>query len=126
MKSRRPRRVLVALSVLAFVGIVLMALRPVPAPNRSNTRYVESEVSEVYEGEGENDIVIKLRGQDGSFYINRGLEKNLDIQKLQSDLLGEKVELVYISHWTPLASHTPRHIAEISKKGEIIYTEFEN
>lgn len=126
MKPRNPRRLIVALSVLTFVGIVLMALRPVPTPHKSNTRYVEAEVSEIFEGDGENDIVIKLSGQDGSFYINRGLEKNLSIQQLQSDLLGEKIELVYISHWSPLASHTPRHIAEISKKGEIIYTEFKD
>jgi len=126
MKSRSPRRILVAISVLAFVGIVLMALRPVPAPNRSNTRYVEAVVSEVYEGEGENDIVIELSGQTGNFYINRGLEKDLNLEKLQSDLLGEKIELVYINHWTPLAPEMPRHIAEISKNSEIIYTEFKD
>jgi hypothetical protein len=101
-----------------------MALRPVPAPNRSNTRYVEGIVSEVYEGDGENDIVIKLSDQAGSFYINRGLEKNLEIQSLQSELLGEKIELVYISHWTP--REMPRHIAEISKNSKIIYTEFKD
>ena len=126
MKPRSPRRIIVALSVLAFVGIVLMALRPVTTPNRSNTRYVEAEVLNVYAGDGENDIVIELSGHDDSFYINRGLEKNLDIQDLQSALLGEKIELVYISHWTPLRNITPRHIAEISKKGQIIYTELKD
>jgi len=126
MKPRSPRRIIVALSVLTFVGIVLMALRPVPAPNRSNTRFIEAEVSEVYKGDGENDIVIKLSGEDGYFYINRGMEKDLDIQKLQSILLGEKIELVFINHWAPLTGNSPRHIAEISLKGEIIYTEFED
>jgi len=126
MQSGSPRRIIVALSVLSFVGIVLMALRPVPVPNRSNTKHIEAEVAEIYQGEGENDIVVKLIGQDGSFYINRGLEKNLEIKDLQSELLGEQIELVYISHWTPLTKDMPRHIAEISKKGEIFYSEFEN
>lgn len=68
-----------------------------------------------------NDIV--FQGHKDYYYINRGLEKGLNLDDLNRDLLNKNVTL-----------HLPRlifgmvsseHIAQLSLDGKVYYTEFD-
>lgn len=124
MKKYRFRRAAVAVTVLIFFGLTLLALRPVPSAKTSNCSYIKSVVVDMHQGEGENDIVFVLENDRNEYYINRGLEHGLDIEKLKNRIEGQEIELLYIRYWTPIFTSAPRHIAEISLNQEIIYSEF--
>lgn len=76
-------------------------------------------------GEGVADISIKLNGDDGNFYINRGLEKGIDLKALSSQLTNKEATLYYIKHWSLLNfDGKTRHIARIELGDKILYNEW--
>ena len=78
----------------------------------------EITVTEIKEG-STNDIVFKDAGTD-YFYINRGLEKGLNIEELKTKLLNKKVTL----HLPKFPIGTSEHIAQLSINNNVIYSEF--
>jgi hypothetical protein len=75
-------------------------------------------ITEIIEGSS-NDIVFKHSDTD-SYYINRGLEKGLNIEELKTKLLNKKVTL----HLPKFPIGTSEHIAQLSINNNVIYSEF--
>ena len=91
------------IAVLTFVGcFVMLALRPVPAASIHNTNSITGKVIEISKGSGHGDLLIHLANDDRTFYINRGIENGLSLEKLKSHLQNQQTTLTFVKHWTPL------------------------
>ena len=108
-----------------FLALFLfLALRPISA-DRGNCKTISGTVSEVTEG-GVKDIVIKLSGQDGIFYINRGLEKRFKLSEFTGRFKGREVTISFANHWTPLDPlNKTKHITELTFGQEVVFSELD-
>ena len=114
---------LMIISGLIFIALGLMIFRPVPIPNEKDCLSLKGTVVEIYEA-GVNDIVFKLEGLDKEFYVNRGLERGLDLAELRSQMTNKEILIKYPKYWTPLdPGNSTRHISKIECDGRIIFTE---
>jgi len=110
---------------IAFIGLLLLVLRPVPIPLEKDCLTTRGIVSEIYEA-GTNDVVFKLQDQSKQFYINRGLERGLELNKLRSELISKEITIKYPKHWTPLDPvNSVRHISKVEHEGRIVFSELE-
>ena len=76
--------------------------------------FTQGLVVDIYE-DGVKDVVLKLKDDNSSYYINRGLETGMDIKGLKEKLIGNSVELDY---------HKPsKHIYKLEFNDEILYDE---
>lgn len=115
----------IILTGLVFIGLGILAFRPVPIPNEQDCIILKGTVSEVYEA-GTKDVVFKLKGTDKKFYINRGLEKGLDLNKLRAGLTNKEIIIKYPKYWTPLnPTNSMRHVSKIECEGRTVFTELE-
>lgn len=111
-----------------FIGVILLIglfliLRPVPSATDGEQLTETGTVVAIYEA-GEKDIVFQVSDTDQRFYINRGLEKGLNIPLLRVTLLNQPVTFSYPSYWTPLdPRNDDRHVNRIEFAGELIYEE---
>lgn len=91
----------IALVPLALASYILVFTR-VPQPTADNTYVVSGQISQVKPG-GRNDVVIRLKGDDRIYYINRGLERGIELGSFANKLQGQQVKLQVIERaWTPL------------------------
>ena len=110
---------------VVFLGLGILIFRPVPIPDEKDCLSLKATVTEVYVG-GVNDVVFKLQGLDKEFYINRGLERGLDLKKLRADLTNKEIVIKYPKYWTPLnAGNSMRHISKVECNGKTIFTELD-
>ena len=110
---------------LIAIIMAMILLRPVPIPDEKDCLILRGTVSEVYEG-GVRDVVLKLRGHSQSFYVNRGLERGLNLKRLQANLTGREIVLKYPDHWSPFdPNKTSIHVSKIEFAGETVFTEME-
>ena len=110
---------------IAFIGLLLLVLRPVPIPLEKDCLIKKGVVSEVYEG-GTNDVVFKLQDQHQQFYVNRGLERGLELNKLRTELISKEITIKYPKYWTPLNPfNSSRHISKVEHDGRIVFSELE-
>jgi len=113
-----------------FAGLIalvtsILCLRPVPILAEKDCLVLKGTVSEIYEG-GVKDVVFKLRGQNQSFYINRGLQRGLTLTELQANLTGREIVLKYPDHWTLLDPNNQNvHISKIEHAGQTVFTELD-
>jgi hypothetical protein len=115
----------IILTGLGFLGLVILIFRPVPIPDEKDCLTLKGIVSEVYEA-GVKDVVFKLQGIDREFYVNRGLERGLDLKKLRADLTNKEIVIKYPKYWTPLnPSNSVRHISKIEYGGRTVFTELD-
>ena len=58
------------------------------------------------------------------YYINRGLERGIDLNMFEQTLVGEQVKLTFVkTHWSPLDPvKTMRPIAEVEVASELLFT----
>ena len=89
-----------------------------PKPEECVVEYVKT--TKITEGTS-NDIVFHDDGTD-FYYINRGLERGLNLDSLNTKVLNKRVTL----HLPKLlgGTVTSEHIAQIAIDDEIIFTEF--
>ena len=114
---------LIFFGMFAFLSFALI-FTPVPIVCEDNAIVETGTVKSIYEG-GEKDVVIVLDETTRRFYVNRGLENGLDLESLQSQLMGHKVVLKYPRYWTPLDwNNTIKHLSKIEFEGEVIFNEF--
>lgn len=114
---------LVFFAAIFLLVIAVLCLRPVPIVPEENCLTLKAIVTEVYE-DGVNDVVIKLRGQDKTFYVNRGLERGLNLESLQAELIGREITVKYPNYWTPLdPGKTNIHLSKIELDGRTVFTE---
>ena len=123
-KSTKARNIFLTIVSVSLIIFALLALRPLPKATLNNCIKYSGEVSEVIKGEGKGDIVVTLKNSNTQFYINRAIDNGYTVEVLQEKLAGKTIEILAISHWTPLdpASKT-KHITEIKTVDQIIYTE---
>lgn len=110
---------------LLLLGLGVLSFRPVPVPDENDCLSLKGTVSEVYEA-GVKDVVFKLQGLDKKFYINRGLERGLDLKKLRADLTNKEILIKYPKYWTPLdPGNSVRHISKLECDGRPVFTELD-
>jgi hypothetical protein len=113
------------LTGLVFLGMGILILRPVPIPEEKDCLSLTGTVEEVYKA-GSKDVVFTLQGLDKTFYINRGLERGIDLKKLRADLSNKEIVILYPKYWTPLdPANSFRHISKIKCEGRTIFTEID-
>ncbi|MCB9251637.1 MAG: hypothetical protein H6605_04175 [Flavobacteriales bacterium] len=106
-----------------ILPVGLFSLR-VPAPDKQNTRIIHSQVKEVLKGEGKNDIVLKLRGENMHLYLNRALEQISDLDSFRKELLNKKAKVYYIEHASLFdVFGKTRHVYRIDQNDRILYNE---
>ncbi len=113
--------VLIALVVIALILI----LKPIDN-SAENSVKVTGIVQSISEG-GAKDLVIKLKDDSLSYYINRGLENGFQLQKAKNDLIGKEIKIFYAKNWTPLAPFgtTNKHITHCAANDSVLYSEWE-
>jgi len=111
------------ITVFLFLGsFILLALRPIPQPTDNNCAFIQGSISQIV-STPEKDIFFELQNQESKYYINRGLELDLDIDDLKSNLLHKTVKIVYVDHWSPLDPFkSTQSIAQIEHSGEIFFS----
>lgn len=108
-----------------FVALAIAILRPVPTPEENDCLIVKGTVIDLYEA-GTKDVCFKLQGEDRVFYVNRGLERGLDLEKLKLELINKEITIKYPKHWTPLDPfNSIRHISKIESVGQTIFSEID-
>lgn len=119
MKSK----LFIGLSFFLLCAIAMVIARPVPIVSEDEALIQEGIVSDIYEG-GVKDIVFKLENNSDIFYINRGLERGLEITLLKERLIGKEVIFKYPKHWTPLDwDNSSKHISKVETNNEVIFNE---
>ena len=93
----------VVISSIFFLLLTFLALifRPVPRPSPENTIKTNGTVEAVSMA-GDADLIIKLRGDDRLYFIDKGLKDGRSLSTLQGELSGKSVEIHYVRFWTPL------------------------
>ena len=110
---------------LAFFAVAILALRPVPIPEEKDCLSVTGTVTEVSEG-GVKDVVIRLSGRKEYYYVNRGLERGLNLKALKEQLTGQEIVMKYPDYWTPLDPvRSSIHISKIEHRGRTLFTEMD-
>ncbi|NNE29337.1 MAG: hypothetical protein HKN16_06860 [Saprospiraceae bacterium] len=115
-------RILLGFGILLFIG-ALLVFRPVPIVKEEKALTKLGTVERIYEG-GVKDVVFRLEGDPTRYYINRGLENDLNLETLRADLLGKNVTIKYPKYWTPLdPKNCIRHLSKLEFEGRVIFNE---
>ena len=115
--------ILVGLTLLLGLGVLI--LRPVPSSAERDCLVLVGKVTEVYES-GVKDVVVEVEGSDKKFYVNRGLERGLELNNLRTQLIDKEIVIKYPSYWTPLdPQNSTRHISKIECEGRIVFSELD-
>lgn len=104
--------------------LLILALRPIEPSTLSDCIRVDGIIAAIDTNGGPSDVSIYIKGDNSYYYINRGLEKGLQLGDLQSNLVGQHCTLFYADHWTPLDPFgTHRHVTKIQVKETAVYNE---
>ena len=106
-----------------FLLLGILILRPVPIPDEKDCLIVKGTVIEINE-DGVKDVVFRLEGQERTFYVNRGLERGLELEKLRTELIDQEITIKYPNYWTPLGNSS-KHISKIESSGRTIFAEID-
>ena len=90
-----------AVGAAVVIALGAATLRPVPIVPASECEVVTDTVARIEEGTS-FDVIFFLENHAQRFYVNRGLERGLDLESLRHDLTGKTVTLKYPDYWTPL------------------------
>ncbi len=108
---------------MALFALGIMTIRPVPILPERDLVVLNEKVIEIYEG-GVKDVNLKLEGRNELFYVNRGLERGLNLQELRSQLINQRITVKYPDHWSLLNSNKATiHISKIEHQGKTVFTE---
>ena len=109
---------LLAIPVLV-VAFFVFIVGPVDSSRENSIQYA-GVVASVAEGTS-HDIVFRLKDHPHTYYINRGLESGLQLETLQKELTGQKIDLWYANSW-PLKGG---HITHLEHDGRIWFDEWQ-
>ena len=117
--------ILLSGATLLFV-LGFLVFKPVPIPHERDCLRVKGLVTEITES-GSKDVYFKLQGIDKTFYVNRGLERGLDLEKLRTTITNNEILIKYPKYFTPLdPMNSIRHISKIEFYGQTIFSELTN
>ena len=111
---------IIGLSIIAVCFLMLKSCI-IQNPKPEDCVVVEVKVTNITEG-GVKDIVFHDDGTD-FYYINRGLERALNLDSLKTKVLNKTVTLHLAK---VLGGMTSEHISQLAIEDEIIFTEFNN
>ena len=108
---------------LLTMFVFLVAWLKVPTPTMENTTLVSGQVV-VIGSPCCKDIGIRLAGDQHFYYINRGVESDIDLQALRSRISGERISMRIIeTRWSPLnPDKRTVPIAEIRHNDEVLFS----
>ncbi len=112
----------IILASLCFI-VAILIFRPVPIVTEDKAISITGIVSEIYSNKG-NDIIFIVENTNQKFYINRGLENNLELEDLKNKLIGQAVTMKYPKYWTPLDwNNSIRHISKLEFRDKVLFNE---
>lgn len=111
---------------LVLFALLVMALTPVPRATPEHCFTMTGRVSSVTTPCCQ-DVSIWIEGDPHRYYINRGVERGIDVAALHQRLRGREVQLMVIRrNWSPLdASHSMAPVAQVSDIDGIAFTAME-
>lgn len=109
-------------TILFFAFITYgLGIRPVVYDlTEAQCRMEEGTVISIEES-GTNDVLFTLEDADAKYFINRGLEKGLDLNKLRHQLVGQDITILYPPHWS-LIRLPAYHAAKVTWQGKTLYS----
>jgi len=111
---------------IVFIWISFQTFRPVQNVQPEDVMKIEGVVTDIKEGTG-SDIVLALQNDDHYYYINRGLQHSLSLEKLNTTLLHKKVTLYGIKRWTIFTrDKNMGHISKLMIDDTVVYNEINN
>ncbi len=122
------KRISGKLEILIFTVLIIVALffvfRPISI-TRDNSIVFNTTVYKVGEG-SEKNVILQLKNGSGTYYINHGLQKGLNLETLQKELVNQKVTVLYlkpsfVSGFSPVAD--TKYITELRLGDKVIYSE---
>ena len=114
------------IGLIFLIGLGFLAFRPIPIPEENDCLSLKGRVAEIHES-GTKDVSFKLHGSDKTFYLNRGLERGLDLEELKTTLANKEIIIKYPKYWTPLdPANSIRHVSKIEFNGQTFFTELTN
>ncbi len=118
------KQLLASIMIMAFITLLFLSFSPLPKATYENCEKITGEVINVFKGSGKNDIVINLKNDGNYYYVNRGLERGLNLEALQTQLINNNITLYYVKHWSLLDPYNKtRHVARLDFDGNKIYNE---
>lgn len=109
---------------IAFVVFLAYSFKPVTKVTSDECVLISGKVVSVQEGTS-NDIQIRLENDSHYYYINRGLEKGVNLAQLSSKVLNKTVTLYCPNRWTIVnPDGIVPHISKLEKGTTIVYSEF--
>lgn len=119
------KKTILIITLAVVVILLILALKPIntSAENSVKVTGIVQSVSE----EGAKDLVITLKNDSLSYYINRGLENGFQLQKAKNDFIGKEIKIFYAKNWTLLAPFgtTSKHITHFVANDSVLYSEWE-
>ena len=95
--------------------------KPVDLQPEKNWITERGVVTDMYQT-GFKDLVVKLKGQAESYYIDGSLNGKLSLAQLRQKLLNKYVVIQYPERWNPLREGKAKHfISKLEYDGEVIY-----
>lgn len=115
------KKVTIASIFVLLVVILALVFRPVPHPSPENTIKANGTIEEVSMA-GDDDLIIKLRGDDRLYFIDEGLKPGRSLSSIQGELSGKAVEIYYVRYWTPLDPLSRlKHISKVDINQTTLY-----
>jgi|GEM_PF-3006605 len=117
--------ILISCIMAGFILLAFLVVTPVPFALPENCKMVRGKVTRVF-SPCCADVVIELAGDSHNYHINRGLERGIDLDVFNAELIEEEVTLQYIrTHWTPLDPFGElRPVAQVSLGNKVLYSAF--
>lgn len=109
---------------IAFVVFLAYSFKPVTTVKSDDCVLISGKIISIQEGSS-NDIQIRLENDSHYYYINRGLEKGINLEQLSSKVLNKTVTLYCPNRWTIVnPDGIVPHISRMDKGTSVVYTEF--
>jgi len=108
---------------IPFMWVMIQTFKPVRNVKPEDVLEIKGKVIKVEEGSG-FDIVITLENDSHYYYINRGLQSGLSIDKLRNDILNKAITLYPVKRWTIFTRDgVMGHISKLMIGDHILFNE---
>ncbi|MGH1384191.1 hypothetical protein [Kordia sp.] len=112
-----------------FLGIALVvflaySFKPVTTVKSDDCVLISGKIVSIKKGDT-NDIQIRLENDSHYYYINRGLEKGINLKQLSSKVLNKTVTLYCPNRWSLVnPDGIIPQISQMEKGTTVVYSEF--
>ena len=110
--------VLTSIFIVSICGFLLMLSLVIQDPKPDECVVQKAKIIRISEG-STYDMVFSDSNGD-RYYINRGLEQDLNLETLNTKVLNKTVTLHLPKLWTGIS----KHISQLSVDDKIVFTEF--